>query len=105
LDPELVFRVVADYYELEEGAFGRRYDRHLGRALAAWLCRRHTEATLCELAERLGLARAESVPNLTRRVDEALRASPALAGELAEITKRLESPSYYQGGATKTTKN
>ena len=105
LDPDLVFRAVADSYELEEGAFSRRSDRHVGRAVAAWLCRRHTGATLRELAVRLGLARAESVPNLTRRVDEALRASPALVGELAEITRRLESPCDDQGGTMKTTKN
>jgi hypothetical protein len=54
-DPELVFRVVADDYEREEGAFGRRYDRHLSRSVAAWLCRRHTGASLRAFAERLGL--------------------------------------------------
>jgi hypothetical protein len=100
-----VFRAVADYYGLEKDAFGRRYDRHLGRAVAAWLCRRHTGATLRELAERLGLARAESVPNLTRRVDEALRASPALAGEMAEIRRRLGGGFLDQEGAPESNKN
>jgi hypothetical protein len=48
--PDLVFRVVADYYGLEAEAFGRRHERQIGRAVAAWLCRRHTDATLRRLA-------------------------------------------------------
>jgi len=35
----------------------------------AYLARRHTAATNGELTEILGLSRAESVPNLTRRFD------------------------------------
>jgi hypothetical protein len=37
--------------------------------VAAWLCRRYSDSTLAELAERFGLSRPDSVPNLTRRID------------------------------------
>jgi len=56
--------------------------------VAAWLCRRHTEASLRELAQWLSLSRADSVPNLTRRLEARLKASPQLAGDLAEILNR-----------------
>jgi REP element-mobilizing transposase RayT len=105
LDPDWVFRVVGDYYGLDDMAFGRRHERHLGRAVAAWLCRRYTEATLRALAARLGLGRPDSVPNLTRRVDEALRESPALASEVAEITRRLECRSEDQENVPELTNN
>ena len=56
--------------------------------VAAWLCRRHTEATLGELAEWLGLSRADSVPNLTRRFQAQLKSQPELLNDLAEILRR-----------------
>ena len=77
---------------LEATALSRRHDPHLARAVAAWLCRRHTEASLRELAEWLGLSRADSVPNLTRRLVARLRASPRLAGDLAEIMSQASGP-------------
>jgi hypothetical protein len=58
----------------------------------AWLCRRHTEASLRELAASLGLSRPDSVPNLTRRIDTRLKTSPELSNDLAEIPKRTSSP-------------
>jgi hypothetical protein len=61
--------------ELEPGAVTRRHDRHIARSVAAWLSRRHTEATLSELAVRLGQSRAESVPILVRRMETRLRSS------------------------------
>ena len=54
---------------LSSSARKRRHDPHLARAVAAWLCRRHTEALLREVAEWLGLSRADSVPNLTCRLE------------------------------------
>jgi len=50
-------------------ALARRGDPHIARAVAAWLCRRHSEVPLRELALLLGLSRANSVPNLTRHMD------------------------------------
>jgi REP element-mobilizing transposase RayT len=91
LDPQRILAAVADYYGLDAAALSRRYDPHLARAVAAWLCRRHTEATLRELARWLGLSRADSVPNLTRRLERRLKASPQLAGDLTEILSRVSA--------------
>ena len=43
------------------------------------------------LAQWLGLSRADSVPNLTRRVEARLKASPQLSNELAEILRRASA--------------
>ncbi len=51
---------------------------------APWLCRQHCEIALHELAPMLGLTRADSVPNLTRRIDAGLRSHPRLADDLKE---------------------
>jgi hypothetical protein len=66
----------------------KRHDPHMARAVAAWLCRRHTEATLAELAEWLGLSRADSVPNLTRRFQARLKSQPELLNDVEEILRR-----------------
>jgi len=68
------------------------HDPDLARAVATWLCRRHTEASLRQLAEWLGLPRADSVPNRTRRLEGRLKASPRLADDLAEIRRRASAP-------------
>ena len=59
LDPEVICNAVVDDYNLDPSALSRRYDLHLARSVAAWLCRRHTEAPLRELAVRLGLSRPQ----------------------------------------------
>jgi hypothetical protein len=61
---------------------------HVARAVAAWLCRRHTEASLRELAASLRLSRPDSDPNLTRRIETRLKTSPERINDLAEILKR-----------------
>jgi hypothetical protein len=94
LDPGLICAAVVDCYGLDASALLRRHDPHVARAVAAWLCRRHSEAPLRELALRLGLSRATSVPNLTRRLKARLERSPHLARELAAITKRLTAAVY-----------
>jgi putative transposase len=88
LDPKRIFAAVADFYGLDNASLSRRHDPHLARTVAAWLCRRHTEASLRELAQWLGLSRADSVPNLTRRFEARLKASPELSHDLAEILRR-----------------
>ena len=83
---------VTSCYGLDERALSRRHDPHVARAVAAWLCRRHTEASLRELAARLGLSRPDSVPNLTRRIETRLKASTELSNDLTEILKRANLP-------------
>ena len=63
LDRKRIFAAVAEFYGLEAASLSRRHDPHLARAVAAWLSRPHTEISLRELAEWLGLSRADSVPN------------------------------------------
>jgi len=92
LDPKRIFAAVEDFYGLEGASLSRRHDPHLARAVAAWLCRRHTEASLRQLTEWLGLSRADSVPNLTRRLDARLKTSPELSDDLTEILKRASEP-------------
>ena len=92
LDPKRIFAAVAAFYGLEDAALSRRHDPHLARAVAAWLCRRYTEASLRELAKWLGLSRADSVPNLTRRLEARLGASPELSDDLTEIMTRASAP-------------
>jgi hypothetical protein len=92
LDPNRIFAAATSFYGQDDEALSRRYDPHLARAVAAWLCRRHTEASLRELAASLGLSRPDSVPNLTRRIETRLKTSPELSNDLAEILKRASSP-------------
>jgi REP element-mobilizing transposase RayT len=92
-DPHAVIAAVADYYSVPLELFSRRHESHIARDVAAWLCRRHTEATLQELAAPFGLSGAMSVPNLTKRLEAKLARSPKLRRELNEIEKRLTSPS------------
>jgi hypothetical protein len=93
LDPKRIFAAVAAFYGLDNAALSRRHDPHLARAVAAWLCRRYTEASLRELAKWLGLSRADSVPNLTRRLEARLNASPELSDDLTEILRRASAQS------------
>jgi hypothetical protein len=90
---------VVDYYGLDASALLRRHDPHVARAVAAWLCRRHSEATLRELAVRLGLSRASSVPNLTRRLEARLAKSSRLARELAAIMREATMQANASGEA------
>ena len=90
---------VADFYGVEGTTLSRRHEPHLARAVAAWLCRRHTEASLRELAGWLGLSRADSVPNLTRRLEARLKAAPLLSDDLAEILRRATAPGAGTGPA------
>lgn len=99
LDPDSICAAVAEYYGLDPSSLARRQDSHIARAVAAWLCRRHTEAPLRELAPRFGLSRADSVPNLTRRVEARLPTSPGLVEELEEIRRRLELEAALSGAS------
>jgi hypothetical protein len=63
----------------------------LGAARDA-LCRRHTEAALRQLADWLGLSRADSVPNLMRRLERQLNETPEFCDDLAEFLLRAIAP-------------
>jgi putative transposase len=89
LDAERILTAVAEFYGQEVSQLARRHDPSLARPVAAWLCRRHSEVSLRWLAERLGLSRADSVPNLTRRLEARLKTAGDLAADLATIMQRV----------------
>jgi chromosomal replication initiation ATPase DnaA len=62
LDANDLSNTVVRHYRLEPDDLACRGDSHLARAVAAWLCRRHTEEPLRALATRFGLSRADIVP-------------------------------------------
>ncbi len=95
-DAEAIFSAVSEHYGLDRSALAHRGDPHIARAVAAWLCRRHSKDPLRDLAPRLGLSRADSVPNLTRRMDARLQARPQLADELQQIMARIEPETKNQ---------
>jgi hypothetical protein len=82
------------------GAFGgsdpagaeprQRGGRHPARAGLVYLARRHTPATNAELAAALGLSRAESVPNLTRRFSDWLSIDAKIRNQLRDLESVLE---------------
>jgi putative transposase len=92
LDPKRIITAVAEFYGLEGSWLSRRGDPSLARPVVAWLCRRHTEASLRQLADWMGLSRADSVPNLTRRLEQRLKATSELSDDLADILRRAIAP-------------
>ena len=60
---------VAVYYQVDPRTFRERRGKSISRDVAAWLCRELTSCTLRELAAVFGLGHADSVRNLTRRID------------------------------------
>jgi chromosomal replication initiation ATPase DnaA len=59
------------------------------RDVAAWLSRQLTSCTLRELAAEFDLGHADSVRNLTRRIDRALEESSNLRHDIARIRGEL----------------
>lgn len=80
---------MTNHYEVDLEALSQRSRHTEMRSVAAWLAKRHTPATLQELAAALGLGRAQSVGNLTRRVDAALDKSKQLRRTIKAIETRL----------------
>jgi chromosomal replication initiation ATPase DnaA len=99
LDPDEICAAVARHYGVKPSSFARRHDRNLAREAAAWLCRRHTEASLHALAPRFGLSTGGSVPNLVRRLEAKLKHSPRLAKELDQIMRTLDATSLPPSAA------
>jgi putative transposase len=89
VDVESVFEAVTDYFDVDRAILSLRGDGHIARAVAAWLARRLTTATLRELAGPLGLGRPESVSNLTRRVDRDMAKSSQLGKDLRTLESRI----------------
>ena len=73
----------------DQEALGERSRHTEMRSVAAWLAKRHSPATLQEIAPLLGLGRAQSVGNLTRRVDQALAKSKELRRTIETIETQL----------------
>ena len=57
-----ILAAVADFYGTEATSLSRRHDPHLARAVAAWLCRRHTEATLASWPSGWGFPEPTACP-------------------------------------------
>jgi len=84
-----VLRVVAEHFGIAEEAMRQRSRNAEVRAVAAWLAKRYTSATLRQLAEHLGLGRAQSVGNLTRRIELTLPSSRKLRRNIKTIEAKL----------------
>jgi hypothetical protein len=80
---------VAAHYGVDPQTFRNRRGESISRDLSAWLSRQLTSCTLRELAAGLGLGHADSVRNLTRRVDRALPDSSKLRQDIAAIRQEL----------------
>ena len=89
LDRQVVYATVLSYYQRPAEALGRCGSRDGARAVAAYLARRWSDVTLGELARDLGLSRADSVPNLTRRVERERASSSRLRTDLNAIEDLL----------------
>jgi hypothetical protein len=86
-----VSEVVCAEYGIDEAELSRRGSRQPARAAMAYLARRHTVATNGELAAILGLSRAESVPNLTRRFEALLSSYPRVRKQLSRLEGELNA--------------
>jgi len=86
-----VSEVVCAGYGIKPLELARRGSRHPARAAMAYLARRHTTATNGELAAMLGVSRAESVPNLTRRFASWLSNDPQTRKQLRRLEDELDA--------------
>jgi hypothetical protein len=85
-----ITEVVCAFYQIEPTELSQRGSRHPARAALVHLARSHTLATNSELAAVLGLSRAESVPNLTRRFSGWLSTDANIRKQLRELEGVLE---------------
>jgi hypothetical protein len=82
--------VVSGFYQIEPTELSKRGSRHPARPALVYLARSHTLATNAELAAVLGLSRAESVPNLTRRFSDWLSTDVKIRKQLRDLERVLE---------------
>ena len=85
-----VIEVVCASYAIDRNEMSHRGSRHPARAALVYLARSRTMATNTELAGLLGLSRAESVPNLTRRFDAWLVTDAKLRRRLRSLEEELD---------------
>jgi putative transposase len=85
-----VTEVVCASYAVDRAELRRRGSRHPGRAALAYLARSRTAATNAELAVVLGVSRAESVPNLTRRFAAWLATDARVRQRLRGLEEELD---------------
>jgi hypothetical protein len=76
-------------YQAEVAELSRRGSRNEARAALAHMARERTHATRGELAELLGVSRADSVPNLTRRFARRLAQREDVRARLGVLEERL----------------
>ena len=93
IDLARVCQVVSASYGVEPSELKRRGSRHPARAALAYLARRYTATTNAGLVSVLGVSRAESVPNLTRRFSSWLQDDPAVDEQLRQMEQALGVPS------------
>ena len=89
VDPVRIQAAVAAHYGVDRQIFRDRRGGSISRDVAAWLSRQLTSCALRELAAAFGLGHADSVRNLTRRVDHALPDSSKLRQDIARIRQEL----------------
>jgi hypothetical protein len=82
--------VICAFYEIERAELSHCGGRHPARAALAYLARSRTMATNAELATLLGLSRAESVPNLTRRLAAWLASDGKVRKQLRGLEEELD---------------
>jgi hypothetical protein len=54
LDPKRVLAAVAQFYDVAPAMLAKPHDPRIARTVAAWPCRRDTDATLSELGDPIG---------------------------------------------------
>jgi hypothetical protein len=86
-----VIEVVCASYEIERQKLKRRGSRRPARAALAYLARSRTTATNAGLTAELGMPRAESVPNLTRRFAAWLATDANARERLRCLERELQS--------------
>jgi putative transposase len=94
-----ISELVCAHYEIDRSELSRRGSRDPARAALAYLARRRSTATNAELAAMLGLSRADSLPNLTRRFGALLATDARVGKPLRSLEKTLDetTPSELTG--------
>jgi len=85
---------VAAHYGVDPWTFRKRCDESISRDVAAWLSRELTSCTLRELAAVFGLGHADSVCNLTRRVEAMSHQLSAISHQPSAISHQPSAISH-----------
>lgn len=96
---EDVAKTICEVLDFDPKLLSARGNRHPARALFAYVSRCFTDVTLGELAEQLGLSRADSVPTQIRRVlesppDSKLRHQLELVQNILGVESCLPDPRH-----------